>query len=304
MRDQVDAVWRLTRFREYAAFVVVTTLLGAAAGHGSLGLPLVVVLLANWLSVGFAFMINDVEDAPDDALSHEKALRNPVASGHLSARVARLLCLAVALIAVILYATLGRGPLLAGTACLILAFFYSSRSIRLKATPIADLACHALILAGLQFITAYLTFDGGATPRWASPLALVLAISVYGQLFNELRDFDVDVQAGVTHTAAFLGRRRAHSLMMVWLLLGLVSGAVSIFVVQLVPFWVIPVIIALTLLFSWRRLPEVRLARSSIARHRPLQKPLEIATAIALLAWFVGPLTPALASRLLAASPW
>lgn len=304
MRDHIDAVWRLTRFKEYAAFVIITTLLGAAAGNGSLGPRLVVVLLANWLAVGFAFMINDVEDAPDDALSDEKAHRNPVASGHLTPRIARLISFAVALLATILYATLGPGPLLAGTVCLILSYFYSSRRVRLKATPIADLASHALILAGMQFITAYLAFDGGAPHRWASPLALVVSLSIYGQLFNELRDFDTDVQAGVSHTASLLGKNRAHSLMMAWLLLGLASGVVSIFVVRLVPLWVILVTMALTILLSWGRLSEIRRAHSSIARQRPLQKPVEIAAAIALLAWFASPLTPALTSMLTGTSPW
>ncbi len=304
MREHVDAVWRLTRFQEFASFVVITTLLGAAAGHGSLRWPLVVVLAANWLAVGFAFMVNDVEDAPDDALSPDKAQRNPVASGDLSQRFARLLSFVVAFMAAILYASLGLGPFVTGMVCLVLAYFYSSRRIRLKATPFADLASHALILAGLQFLSAYLTFDGGTVPQWASPLALVLAISLYGQLFNELRDFDGDLKAGVTHTASLLGRRTAHSLMMAWLLIGVASAAVSILIVRLVPVWVIVVTVALAALFSWRRLPSVLQARSTIELHRPLQKPVEIAAAIALLAWFAGPWAPSIVSRIMVAAPW
>lgn len=304
MRERIDAVWRLTRFKEYASFVVITTLLGAAAGHGSLRWPLVIVLAANWLAVGFAFMINDVEDAPDDALSPDKARRNPVASGDLSRRNALLLCSVVAVLATILYASLGLGPFVTGMACLALAYLYSSRRIRLKATPVADLASHALLLAGMQFLCAYLTFDGGTIPQWASPLALVLAISLYGQLFNELRDFDGDLAAGVTHTASFLGRRRAHSLMMAWLVVGLTAAAVSVLIVRLVPFWVILVTAALAAIFSWRRLPEIRQAQSTIARHHRLQKPVEIAAAIALIAWFAGSSAPALAARLLVPPPW
>jgi 4-hydroxybenzoate polyprenyltransferase len=206
--------------------------------------------------------------------------------------------------AIVLYASLGPGQLAMGVACLVLSYFYSSRLIRLKATPIADLASHALILAGMQFLCAYLAFDGGTILQWASPLVFVVAISLYGQLFNELRDFDGDLEAGVTHTASLLGRRRAHFLMLAWLPIGLGSAAVSIFIVRLVPLWVILVTVALAALFSWRRMPEVRQAQSTIERHRPLQKPVEIAAAIALLAWFAGPFTPALASRLLVAAPW
>ena len=56
MTGHIHAVWRLTRFPEYVSFVIITTLLGAAAGQGSLEWPLIVVLVANWLAVGFAFM--------------------------------------------------------------------------------------------------------------------------------------------------------------------------------------------------------------------------------------------------------
>ena len=84
MKRQLGGVLRLTRFQEYTSFVTVTTLLGAAVAHGSFGWPLIRVLAANWLAVGFAFMINDVEDAPDDALSPAKAGRNPVSAGDLS----------------------------------------------------------------------------------------------------------------------------------------------------------------------------------------------------------------------------
>ena len=73
MTQRLNGIWRLTRFQEYVCFVIITTFLGAAASRGSLGWPLIGVLVANWLAVGFAFMINDVEDAPDDALDPAKA---------------------------------------------------------------------------------------------------------------------------------------------------------------------------------------------------------------------------------------
>jgi 4-hydroxybenzoate polyprenyltransferase len=304
MANRIHALLRLTRFQEYAAFVVITTLLGAAAGQGSPGAPLLGVLVANWLAVGFAFMLNDVEDAPDDALTPNKAQRNPVSSGDLSPHSARLASFTCAALAAILYASLGLGPFVTGLACLVLGYLYSSRRVRLKATPVADLASHALLLAGLQFLAAYLTFGGGALPRWASPLAFIMAISLYGQLFNQLRDYDGDLKAGVNHTASLLGRRAAHALMMLWLLIGVAAAAVSIFIVQLIPVWVILATAALAGLLSWRRFSSVRHAQSAIEWQRPFQKPVEIAGAIALLAWFAGPWAPWLISSLSIASPW
>ena len=304
MTGHIQAVWRLTRFPEYVSFVIITTLLGAAAGQGSLEWPLIVVLVANWLAVGFAFMVNDVEDAPDDAMTPAKARRNPVSSGDISPRFARVLSFTVAVVATILYASLGLGPFLTGAACIVLAYLYSSRRVRLKSTPVADLVSHALILAGLQFLAAYLTFDGGTFAQSASAFALVVAISLYGQLFNELRDFDGDLKAGVTHTASLLGRQTAYSLMMVWLSIGVASAAFSIWVARLIPVWVILVTVLLAGLLSWRRLPRVLHGQSTIELHTPFQKPVEIAAAIALLAWFAGPWAPSLISTLIVGPPW
>jgi 4-hydroxybenzoate polyprenyltransferase len=302
MTAHLSAVWRLTRFQEYVSFVVITTLLGAAAGQGSLTWPLVLVLVANWLAVGFAFMVNDVEDAPDDALTPTKARRNPISSGHISPLFARLLSFAAALAAAIVYASLGLGPFLAGMTCIVLGYLYSSRHVRLKATPIADLITHALLLAGLQYLAAYLTFDGGPLSHWAATFVLVLAISLYGQLFNELRDFDGDRSAGVAHTASLLGRRVTSSLMMAWLSIGVVSAIFSILVSRLIPVWVIVLTALLAGLLSWRRFPKVFGARSAIELHGPFQKPVEIAAAIALLAWFALPWAPSVLPTI--TPPW
>lgn len=289
MTQRLRGIWRLTRFDEYVSFVIITTLLGAAASWGLFGWRLIGVLVANWLAVGFAFMINDVEDAPDDALNPAKALRNPVSAGVLSPRLGRRLSFVVACLAALLYATLGLGPFSAGLACLILAYLYSWRPVRFKAMPIADLISHAAMLAGLQFLAAYLAFDGGPTRQWAFPLGLVLAVSLYGQLFNELRDYDGDLKAGVTHTASYLGPHAAHQLMMAWLAIGAVSAIMTLFVVHLIPIWVPILTVALTGLLSWRRLARTSRSQSTITLHRTFQKPIEVAAAIALAAWFASP---------------
>ncbi|MCX7669881.1 MAG: UbiA family prenyltransferase, partial [Anaerolineae bacterium] len=199
-RSHLVGVLRLTRYREYIWFVVVSTCLGTIAAYGAFGWKLAVVLLANELAVSFAFMINDVEDAADDALDAAKAQRNPVSAGLLSPGMAYGASFLAALLAVGLYAVLGRWPLLIGLSCLLLAFFYSWRPVRLKAMPLADLISHALMLAGLQFAAAYVTFSLTLGPRFFWPFVMAVAISMYGELFNELRDLEGDRRAGVMHT--------------------------------------------------------------------------------------------------------
>jgi 4-hydroxybenzoate polyprenyltransferase len=286
---RLSGIWRLTRFQEYVSFVVITTLLGAAASRGSLSWPLAGVLVANWLAVGFAFMINDVEDAPDDALNPAKVFRNPVSAGILSPRTGRLVSYLVACMSALVYATIGLGPFLAGLASLILGYAYSVRPLRLKAVPVADLISHGAMLAGLQFLAAYLAFEGSPTPVWIFPLGLVVGISLYGQLFQELRDFDGDLEAGVTHTASYIGSRATQHLMMAWLTIGAASGLVTFFVVRLVPAEILILIVALTGLLVGLRLRRNGRGHSMVTLHQSFQKPVEIATAAALAAWFVLP---------------
>lgn len=289
MKTRVHGLIRLTRFQEYVWFVLVTTLLGAAAGRGSFGWPLVTVLAANWLAVGFAFMINDVEDAPDDALNPAKLGRNPVSAGHLSVRWAKVFSFLAAALAAALYASLGLWPFVSGIICLALAYFYSARSVRLKAIPIADLVSHALMLAGLQFLTGYLTFAGGPAWEWVFPVSFVMAISLYGQLFNELRDLEGDRRAGVVHTAGLLGPRAAYLLMMGWFAVGVVSAGATVFVVRLIPTWVLLVIVGLAISLLWRPILRLSTDQSSIELQQSFQKPIEAAVAIGLVTWFAGP---------------
>ncbi|MGH2605419.1 MAG: UbiA family prenyltransferase, partial [Anaerolineales bacterium] len=250
---------------------------------------LVTVLAANWLAVGFAFMINDVEDASDDALNPAKIGRNPVSAGHVPAGWARAFSFLAAGLAAVLYATLGLWPFLSGLACLALAYLYSVRSIRLKAIPVADLVSHALMLAGLQFLTGYLTFAEGLAWEGLFPVVFVMAISLYGQLFNQLRDLEGDRRAGVVHTASLLGPRIAYLLMMSWFGIGVLSAGATVFVVRLIPTWVLLIMAGLAASLLWRPLLRVGAGQSAIELQQSFQKPIEVAVALGLATWFAGP---------------
>ena len=294
MKKQIDGIIRLARYKEYLWFVIVTTLLGAAAGKGSFGIPLVAVLVANWLAVGFAFMINDVEDAPDDALNPAKVNRNPVSAGHLSVRVAQAASFSVAVVSAAIYLLLGLWPFIIGASCLAIGHLYSWRRIRLKAIPFVDLASHGLMLAGLQFLAAYFTFTPRPDGQWIFPFVFIVAISLYGELFNEMRDLEGDLEAGVTHTASLLGPRVTHWLMMALLLIGTGCGIVTIFFSGLIPTWVVLLMIGLAAILILPPLLRVRRHHSALELQAPFQMPIQIAGAIALAVWFVGPWLDAL----------
>ena len=290
MKASINGLIRLTRYREYLSFVVVSTSLGAIAAYGQFSWQLVVVLLANELAVAFAFMINDVEDAADDALDAAKAQRNPVSAGMISYRAAYIASFIVAVLSAALYALLGMGPFVIGTACLLIAFLYSWRPVRLKAIPFVDLVSHALMLAGLQFAAAYFTFSSTLGPRFFWLFLMSIGISAYGELFNELRDLEGDKRAGVTHTASVLGPRVASRLATVCLAIGLFAAFVSLFIVQIVPPWVLALVAVSALILALRPLLSTRRKESSfVVASAPFHKPVEIAAAFALTVRVVGP---------------
>ncbi len=284
------AFTRLTRYKEYTFFVIVTTFLGIAAGQGKIGWPLVEVLAANWLSVMFAFMINDVEDAPDDALNPKKVKRNPISSGELSPREARASLLAVVIGAASLYWLLGPWPFFLGACSLVLGFVYSWRRIRIKNIVFLDLASHCLMLAGLQFLTGFIVFDQSQpTLRWAIPLAFVIVISLYGELFNELRDLDGDLEAGLRHTAVVLGAHLSYIAMMTLLIIGAGCGIVTVFVLRIIPTWVL--LVLGVSLAAFIALPAIKIRRhhSTLTLQESFQKPVEMSGALSLGVQFVGP---------------
>ncbi|MBK9232763.1 MAG: hypothetical protein IPO15_18475 [Anaerolineae bacterium] len=97
-----------------------------------------------------------------------------------------------------------------GVLCLLLGLLYSWRG-----APEGDSGrgpgFRTLLLAALQFLCAYFTFDVSGW-RWLLPCGFVIAVSLYGQLFNQLRDLECDRQAGFVNTVGLAGERFAHLL--------------------------------------------------------------------------------------------
>ena len=256
VNGKMRGVIRLTRWQEYLPFVIPVTLLGALLAVRSqnriLDWRLAIVLLANVLAVGYAFMINDIEDAPDDAREAHRAARNPVACGEITPRQGWLASGGVALIALVLYALSGAWPFVIGLLTLALCHLYSWKPIRLKAWPVTDILSHSLMLSGLLFLTGYFAYDQAPGPVWLVALAATL-LSVYGQLYNQLRDFEMDKAAGLNNTAIIVGKRNAQ-----WMMYGVVVIALLLMIYALlmdvIPLWIVAVpLISILALTLWAR---------------------------------------------------
>lgn len=289
MKQKIDGFIRLVRFKEYLFFVTITTLMGAAAGYGTFGWRLMGVLFANLLAVAFAFMINDVEDAPDDALNPAKILRNPVSAKHISRKEALYATWLTGGLSALMFSLLGFWSFITGMITLVIGFLYSWRKPRLKNLPFIDMLSHCMMLAGLQYLAAYLAFQPAPFIRWFFPMMMVVCISLYGELFNEMRDYDHDLKAGLKHTAALLGFKATYWLMMSSLFVGISSMVITFFVVKLVPGWVLILMGILALLLIIAPLVNAWRQKGFLQLQESLQKPFEIAASFALLIQFVFP---------------
>ncbi|MFC1961044.1 UbiA prenyltransferase family protein [Chloroflexota bacterium] len=238
-KEMFNSIMRLTRWREYVPFVVPLTLFGALVSGQPIDWRIIMVTIANILVVAYAFMINDIEDAPDDAVEPERAARNPISMGELSARTAWIVSGAVAVASLVFYAFGGWWVLGIGTITLLLSHFYSWKPVRLKAWPIADVTSHSLMLSSLLFVAGFFTYSSNLGLVWLLVLATTL-VSVYGQLYNQIRDYEMDKAAGLHNTAIVVGERITRVLMYFCVLLAIVF-ALAAFALGVLPLW-LPVV--------------------------------------------------------------
>jgi 4-hydroxybenzoate polyprenyltransferase len=239
LSSQLQGLVRLTRWKEYVPFVIPLTVLGAllaARPHNiNLDWRLIVVTLANILAVAYAFMINDIEDAPDDARDPDRAARNPITMGEIGIRFGYNACRVVAAATLICYAFGGLSVFLIGVGTLLLSHLYSWRPVRLKAWPVTDIVSHSLMLSGLLLVAGYYIYDAEPGIVWFVAAAVTL-VSVYGQLYNQLRDYDMDKAAGLRNTAIILGENNTRWAM--YLAIALAVACLLAAIVQgIFPLW-------------------------------------------------------------------
>ncbi|MBN1286235.1 MAG: UbiA family prenyltransferase [Anaerolineae bacterium] len=220
------------------------SLIGAALALSYTGqepdLRILAVTLANALVVAYAFMINDIEDAPDDARDPARAARNPITCSEVSPRLGWTAALGVAAFTLLFYWLCSPQALIVGLVTLVLSHLYSWKPVRLKALPALDVISHALMLSALLLLAGYVTYAPDPGAFWLATGAAFFA-SAYGQLYNQLRDFEMDRAAGLHNTAVTVGARAARLLMYLVLAAAVGCGIASIILVlqaELVPLWV------------------------------------------------------------------
>jgi len=236
LKKKILDIFSLTRWRETFDFNFITTILGYIAANIKLDFSFLLVLIANQYALWFMFMINDVEDSKEDATDPKKRARNVISNGTLTKEEGYVYTMFIASIAFILYAFVSyvKGtplPLIVGTITLLVGHFYSYRKVRLKAIPVIDLISHAYMLAAGLTLAAYFsaTGNGNISLLGKLSLAIVFIASMYGQLDNEIRDFEIDVREKVTTLATILGKNISKLLQTILIV---ITGVLSIYAIH------------------------------------------------------------------------
>jgi 4-hydroxybenzoate polyprenyltransferase len=245
LRARAPGLLKLSRWKEHLPFTVPATLLGVnMATHYTPDWRVPIVVLANVLAVTFAFMVNDIEDASDDARDPQRGARNAVTCGEISPRDGWRISVVLGGLALALFAWAGWAVCAVGTLTVGLGFLYSWRGVRLKAVPVVDLLAHLLMLSVLLFLAGYFAYDHSPGAVWLVAVSVGL-LSAYGQLYNQLRDYETDRAAGLRNTASVLGRRATRRLMVACLGGAVVSLAATV-MIGLWPLWLVPVTLAMS----------------------------------------------------------
>lgn len=209
MKTRAKAIIKLTRWQEFVAFTTILTVLGGLTAYqvhdSQLDWQLFVVWIANLAAMAYAFMVNDIEDAPDDARDPNRAQTNPVANLELAVPTAWLATIAVGVISALCYALVGPRTFLVGLITLLLAHLYSWKPVRLKAQPLVDILSHALMLSTLLYMAAFFAYETDLGKLWTIVI-VTFASSANGQLYNQVRDYEADQAAGLHNTASILGK--------------------------------------------------------------------------------------------------
>lgn len=210
MKQTALAMIKLTRWKEFVPFTTLLSWLGGLAAHqiydAELDWRLFMAMMGNLGAVAYAFMINEIEDAPDDAQDPTRGNRNPIVTGELSTKTAWIGACVVATFTVIFYALCGTLPFILGMATLVLAHLYSWKPVRLKARALIDILSHALFLSTLLFLIPFYIYAENLGKLWVLALATFL-ISANGQFYNQVRDYEADRAAGLHNTASILGKQ-------------------------------------------------------------------------------------------------
>jgi 4-hydroxybenzoate polyprenyltransferase len=231
LKKKIRDIFALTRWRDTFDFNFIIVTLSYIAAEVKADFTYPITIIASQLGVWFIFMINDVEDAEEDATDPKKLRRNVISHGAISKEEGTIYTFFVAILSLLLFGFLSYVkqsplPIIVSFITLLTGFLYSYRRVRLKAIPVIDIISHAYMLAAGLFLSGYFVASGNSQMSFIAIILTVFTfvISMYGQLENEIRDILIDKREGIKTLATILGKKPSQVLQLLILLSGIGLG--------------------------------------------------------------------------------
>jgi len=225
------AFYRLSRLnvilKDYFPFLTIITIIGI--GFKITLLDYAIGILVSLSVHCYSFIVNDCEDAEDDAMDPKKAIRNPISSGFITYQQGIMILQLTSIPAlIIVFVFQGIPAALVILSAIIAGHLYSWKKVRYKSYPFIDLVSHAYALGAFQVLYFMLlkNADTGLIPVLV--LIGVSLVSMGGALFNQVRDFQVDVKSKLRNTAITIGKNNANFFSIAFYSLGVSLIAVAI----------------------------------------------------------------------------
>lgn len=226
--------YKLTRVRTIMDFYPFLILFGILSTRTYINLLSIILSISILLLLVAAFVINDVEDAEDDAKDPKKVNRNPISPGIIKKSEGYIFYFGLNILALLPLIFINLHLLTLGLVTAIVGYIYSCKPLRLKSRPLVDVLSHGFFLAGAQVLMFGLlpvsVFDNKTILTF---IGLYL-FSMGGDLYNELRDWVVDREVGLKNSSSFLGynptRFLSYSLYLLGILLITIATYLIIFI--------------------------------------------------------------------------
>jgi 4-hydroxybenzoate polyprenyltransferase len=289
---QNNYIWvlsTLTRFTDFIFLVSVSSLLGIISSNGSLTWQFWLVLLANWLSVGFANLLSYIAEAPHDVLEEPKIPPNPIAQGRISPGKAHLVAGGLGVLALGAFIVLGWKVAIFGVIGLLLGWLVSRKGFQFKAIPFLGLFSNTLIVVGITFLTGYFAFQDHVDRDILFPFLLMLCLNLYLDLFIELQESRSPSPSRSRSTTMILGVKTTRIVMFLILSTGIICGLITFIFLDMIPLWVVILLILLILIFLLPTLIKIRQTRQLPPAQTSLHVPLLKAATISLFMQFLIP---------------
>jgi 4-hydroxybenzoate polyprenyltransferase len=170
-----------------------------------------------------------------------------------------------------------------------LGWLVSRKGFQFKAIPFLGLFSNTLIVVGITFLTGYFAFKDHVDRDIFFPFLLMLCLNLYLDLFIELQESRSPSPSRSRSTTMILGVKTTRIVMFLILSTGIICGLITFIFLDMIPLWVVILLILLILIFLLPTLIKIRQTRQLPPAQTSLHVPLLKAATISLFMQFLIP---------------